>query len=72
MPICPTCLRNRQPRERIERKKGKEWLIDYCRICGYNFDIHEWKHITIDKEQLDDTTKRKAGWFKSRFSGEAD
>ena len=42
MPICKTCNKARQPRERIEHKDGKAWLIESCKQCGFNFELTEW------------------------------
>lgn len=69
MPICPRCNKRRQPREKIVSKRGKEWLIEFCRVCNYNFDITEWnkngKVLSVEEEDANDKPKRKAGWFKA-------
>lgn len=39
---CPKCFKSREATERIETKDGKSWLIEYCFVCKWNFDISEY------------------------------
>ena len=69
MPICPKCNKARDAREKVVKKRGKSWLIEFCRVCDYNFDINEWHRKTtqeIEENRVD--TKKRSGRFRSFFS----
>jgi hypothetical protein len=78
--VCPKCLKQRMPREKIVRKRGKGWLIEYCRVCGYNFEITEWggkhdipvKEVKESEKESNVDSKRKAKRFRFGFPGGAD
>lgn len=42
MRVCPRCQKSRRVGERVEKKRGKSWLIEFCLVCGFNFEITEY------------------------------
>ena len=63
--ICTRCNKARQPRERLEHKDGKAWLIEFCHHCGFNFEITEWGPPI--KTPLTDTKKENPKPKSKRF-----
>lgn len=56
MNICPQCQKSTKVRERIttEKKTKKKWFITFCAVCGYNYEIDEWKDKGISpKEEME-------------------
>lgn len=40
--ICPKCQKSRGEAEKVVHKDDKSWLIKYCPVCKFNFDLEEF------------------------------
>jgi hypothetical protein len=60
--ICPRCYKSREATEKLVHKDGKAWLIEYCHVCLYNFELTEWivprKPDPVIPPQINKKTKR--------------
>lgn len=67
MRLCPRCRLSRRDLQTVVKdvKTKKHWLVTYCAVCHYNFDLEESKGGTTAQQEIDKPSEMPwtKGWM---------